>query len=197
MKVILASNNKKKLIEMQSLLSSVGFDVISQRDAGFLFEVDEIGDTFQENAFLKASAVTKATGCIAIGDDSGLMVEALNGAPGVLSARITGNHDDTDEQKYKYLLKLLENTDNRTAKFVCSICCTFPNGGKIEVNGECFGKIAYKAAGNGGFGYDPVFIPDGFTNTMAELGNEVKNQISHRSRAISLLKKELEDYYAH
>lgn len=196
MKMILASNNKKKLIEMQTLLSELGIDVVSQRDAGCDFEVEETGETFEENAYLKASAVTAATGEIAIADDSGLMVDALDGAPGVYSARFTGNHEDTDEQRYLYLLEKLQGEENRAAKFVSSICCTFPNGDILRARGECRGSIAHAPSGNGGFGYDPVFIPENYEQTMAELGAEVKNRIAHRGRAIRAFQEELRNYYA-
>lgn len=196
MKMILASNNKKKLIEMQTLLSELGIDVVSQRDAGCDFEVEETGETFEENAYLKASAVTAATGEIAIADDSGLMVDALDGAPGVYSARFTGNHEDTDEQRYLFLLEKLQGEENRAAKFVSSICCTFPNGDILRARGECRGSIAHAPSGNGGFGYDPVFIPENYEQSMAELGAEVKNRIAHRGRAIRAFQEELRNYYA-
>lgn len=196
MKMILASNNKKKLIEMQTLLSELGIDVVSQRDAGCDFEVEETGETFEENAYLKASAVTAATGEIAIADDSGLMVDALDGAPGVYSARFTGNHEDTDEQRYLFLLEKLQGEENRAAKFVSSICCTFPNGDILRARGECRGSIAHAPSGSGGFGYDPVFVPENYEQTMAELGAEVKNRIAHRGRAIRAFQEELRNYYA-
>ena len=196
MKMILASNNKKKLVEMQTLLSELGIDVVSQRDAGCDFEVDETGETFEENAYLKASAVTAATGEIAIADDSGLMVDALDGAPGVYSARFTGNHEDTDEQRYLYLLEKLQGEENRAAKFVSSICCTFPNGDILRARGECHGTIAHAPSGSGGFGYDPVFVPENYEQTMAELGAEVKNRHAHRGRAIRAFQEELRNYYA-
>ena len=196
MKMILASNNKKKLVEMQTLLSELGIDVVSQRDAGCDFEVEETGETFEENAYLKASAVTAATGEIAIADDSGLMVDALDGAPGVYSARFTGNHEDTDEQRYLYLLEKLQSEENRAAKFVSCICCTFPNGDILRARGECHGTIARAPSGSGGFGYDPVFVPENYEQTMAELGAEVKNRIAHRGRAIRAFQEELRNYYA-
>ena len=196
MKIILASNNKKKMLEMQSLLADMGVEIVSQREAGCDFEVDETGVTFEENAYLKAAAVTQATGEIAVADDSGLMVDALDGAPGVHSARFTGNHEDSDEQRYLYLLEKLQGVTDRSAKFVSSICCTFPNGDVIRARGECTGKIGLNPVGEGGFGYDPVFIPDGFDCSMAELGSEKKNEIAHRGKAVRLFKEELKKYYA-
>ena len=184
------------MIEMQALLADMGVEVVSQREAGCNFEVDETGETFEENAYLKAVAVTQATGEIAVADDSGLMVDALDGAPGVHSARFTGNHEDTDEQRYLYLLEKLRGVSERSAKFVSSICCTFPNGAVLRARGECKGKIGLQSVGDGGFGYDPVFIPEGFDCTMAELGSEKKNEIAHRGKAVRLFKEELKKYYA-
>ena len=196
MRMILASNNRKKLMEMQSLLADLGEELISQRDAGCRFEAEETGETFEENSLIKAAAVTEATGEIAVADDSGLMVDALGGAPGVHSARFTGSHDDTDEQRYRFLLKKLDGVENRRAKFVCCITCTFPNGDILRARGECPGTIALRPSGNGGFGYDPVFLPDGFDCSMAELTAAQKNEIGHRGKAVRRFKEELKQYYA-
>lgn len=196
MKMILASNNAKKLAEMQSLLRELDVEVVAQRDAGCNFEVEETGSTFEENSYLKAHAVTEYSGEIAVADDSGLMVDALDGAPGVYSARFTGNHEDSDEQRYLYLLEKLEGVTDRSAKFVSAITCTFPNGDVLRARGECHGKIALAPSGSGGFGYDPVFIPDGFDCSMAELGAEKKNEIAHRGKAIRAFLEELRNYYA-
>lgn len=196
MRIILASNNRNKLQEMQSLLSDLGVELISQREAGCCFVAEETGSTFEENSWIKAAAVTRATGQIALADDSGLMVDALDGAPGVYSARFTGKHEDTDAQRCLFLLKKLEGVEDRRAKFVCCITCTFPDGDVLRSRGECPGVIALAPRGNGGFGYDPVFIPDGFDLTMAELSPGQKNEIAHRGRAIRLFKEELKNYYA-
>ena len=196
MELILASNNAGKLREIRQLLSDMGVKVLSQREAGCDFEVEETGSSFEENAFLKASAVTRATGRPAVADDSGLMVDALDGAPGIYSARFSGSHDDSDETRCRYLLQKLEGVSDRRAKFVCCICCTFPNGDVLRARGECPGEILKKPRGDGGFGYDPVFQPEGFQNSMAELGADVKNQISHRGRAVRKFREELEKYYA-
>ena len=135
-RLILASNNRKKLLELQAILEDTGIEVLSQREAGCDFEVDENGETFEENAYLKAIAVTQATGEAAIADDSGLCVDALDGEPGVYSARYTGNHEDTDEMRNDYLLSKLENVENRSARFVSCICCTLPNGDVLRARGE-------------------------------------------------------------
>ena len=192
MKLILASNNKKKLRELGEILSDMDVELLSQREAGCDFEVEETGTTFAENAYLKAKAVADATGLAAVADDSGLMVEALNGEPGVYSARYApGGHEASDKEKYEYLLSKLVNVEHRAAKFVSSICCILPDGSIIRTEGECRGEILREPAGEGGFGYDPVFMPQGYDRSMAELGTEVKNRISHRANALREFKKKL------
>ena len=194
MKLILASNNKKKLRELGEILSDMDVELLSQREAGCDFEVEETGTTFAENAYLKAKAVADATGLAAVADDSGLMVEALNGEPGVYSARYApGGHEASDKEKYEYLLSKLVNVEHRAAKFVSSICCILPDGSLIRTEGECRGEILRTPAGEGGFGYDPVFMPQGYDRSMAELGTEVKNRISHRANALREFKKKLRE----
>ena len=196
MKLILASNNAKKLKELKAILSDMDVELLSQREAGCDFEVEETGTTFEENAYLKAKAVADATGEITVADDSGLMVEALNGEPGVYSARYApGGHDATDKEKYEYLLSKMSGMENRRAKFVTSICCIFPNGDMIRTEGEIHGEILPVPDGEGGFGYDPVFRPDGYEHSMAVLGPAVKNRISHRANALAKFRKELMEYY--
>ena len=192
MKLILASNNAKKMKELRAILSDMDVEILSQREAGCNFEVDETGTTFAENAYLKAKAVFDATGEATVADDSGLMVEALGGEPGVYSARYApGGHDATDKERYEYLLKKMGDTENRKAKFVSSICCLLPDGRIIRTEGECHGRILTEPCGEGGFGYDPVFMPDGYDESMAQLGTEVKNKISHRAHAVAKFKEEL------
>lgn len=194
MKLILASNNKKKLRELGDILSDMDVELLSQREAGCDFEVEETGTTFAENAYLKAKAVADATGLAAVADDSGLMVEALNGEPGVYSARYApGGHEASDKEKYEYLLSKLVNVEHRAAKFVSSICCILPDGSIIRTEGECRGEILREPAGEGGFGYDPVFMPQGYDRSMAELGTDVKNRISHRANALREFKKKLRE----
>ena len=192
MKLILASNNAKKMKELRAILSDMDVEILSQREAGCNFEVDETGTTFAENAYLKAKAVFDATGEATVADDSGLMVEALGGEPGVYSARYApGGHDATDKERYEYLLKKMGDTENRKAKFVSSICCLLPDGRIIRTEGECHGRILTGPCGEDGFGYDPVFMPDGYDESMAQLGTEVKNKISHRAHALAKFKEEL------
>ena len=196
--MILASNNAHKVTEFQAILADFGEQTIPQREAGCDFEVEETGTTFEENAYLKAIAVTRATGQPAIADDSGLEVDALGGEPGVYSARYTGNHEDTDEDRNNYLLKKLGDTpmEQRTARFVSCICLTFPNGDVLRARGTMEGKILFAARGQNGFGYDPLFQTDGYDRSNGELSPEEKNAISHRGKALRKIKDELEKYYA-
>ena len=196
MKMILASNNKGKLREMRELLSGLGIEVLSQREAGFDIEVEETGTTFEENSYLKASAITAMSGLPAVADDSGLMVDYLGGEPGVYSARYTGNHEDCDVDRYMFLLKKMEGVEDRRSKFVSAVCCTFPNGDIIRTRGECHGNILHAPVGEHGFGYDPIFGPDGQKGSMAELTDEEKNAISHRGKAVREFIEKLRDYYA-
>ncbi len=196
MTFILASNNMGKLREFKEILAPMDIGVVPQALAGVDFEVNETGDTFEENAFLKASAVAEVTRFPAVADDSGLCVEALEGAPGVHTARFGGGKDWTDEQKYMYLLEKLEGAENRRAKFVSCICCVFPGGKSITARGECPGRILPAPRGSEGFGYDPVFAPEGYDESFAELGQEIKNQISHRARALAVFREELEKNHA-
>lgn len=194
MKLILASNNKNKFREFSQLVSGLDVELISQRDAGCLFEVEENGSTFEENAYIKAHAVTEATGLPAVADDSGLVVDALDGEPGIFSARYGPGHDATDAQRYGFLLSRLEGVTDRSARFVCCMCCTFPNGDIITSRGECEGKILYEPTGENGFGYDPVFKPNAVSKGMAELTAEEKNSISHRGKALREFIPKLEEY---
>ena len=161
--------------------------------------MEETGTTFEENAYLKAAAVTRATGQPAIADDSGLEVDALGGEPGIYSARYTGNHEDTDEDRNNYLLQKLGDTpmEQRTARFVSCICLTFPNGDVLRARGTMEGRILFEARGENGFGYDPLFQTDGYDRSNGELSPEEKNAISHRGKALRQIRQELENYYAH
>ena len=193
MKVVLASHNKKKMVEMKTILSAMGVEVLSQADVGVDLEPEETGTTFAENAAIKAQAVMEATGLPAIADDSGLMVDALNGEPGVYSARYGGPELD-DAGRYRLLLENLRGQTPRTAKFVSVITCCFPNGDVITARGECPGTIAFAPMGEGGFGYDPVFFIPGLKKTFAQLSAQEKNAISHRGRALALFQQKLKDY---
>ena len=193
MKFVLASQNKHKLTEMQSILSAHGVEVVLQSDMGLHVDVEETGETFAENAMLKAQAVMKASGLPAIADDSGVCVDALNGAPGVYSARYGGEGLD-DAGRYRMLLANMPKGQPRTAKFVSVITCCFPNGNVLTARGECPGTIAFAPMGEGGFGYDPVFFLPKLKKTFAQLTAEEKNAISHRGRALEAFQAKLEEY---
>ena len=188
---ILASNNQGKYREFKAILEPFGFSLVPQAVAGIGFEVNETGDTFEENAFLKASTIAEYSGFPAVADDSGLCVDALDGAPGVHSARF-GEPGWTDEQKYRHLLALLESAADRSARFVCCICLVTPDRRVIRARGECPGRILSAPAGTAGFGYDPIFAPEGYAESFAQLGEETKNTISHRARALAAFREELE-----
>ena len=186
MKLVLATQNPKKLKEMNEILSHLGVEVVSEAELGVRIEVEETGETFTDNARLKATAVMQATGLPAVADDSGLMVDALNGEPGVYSARYGGPDCISDSDRINYLLKKLGNVPEgkRTAKFVSVITLVTPDGKEIVARGECPGHILFERHGNGGFGYDPVFFAEDAGCTFAELAPEQKNQVSHRARAL-------------
>ena len=191
MKVVLASKNAHKLQELQDILSAQGVEVILESAAGVDVEVKETGTTFEENSLLKARAVMEASGLPAIADDSGLMVDALGGDPGVYSARYGGPGLD-DTGRWQLLLKNMAGESNRACKFVSVICCAFPDGGEVMARGECPGILAQGPSGDGGFGYDPIFYLPQLGKTMAQLTPAEKNQISHRARALAGFQKEWE-----
>lgn len=193
MKLVLASQNEKKLREMNDILAQLGVEVCLQSELGVQVDVEETGDTFEANSLLKAQAVMQATGMPAIADDSGLCVDALGGAPGVYSARYGGPGLD-DVGRYRLLLENLRGQSPRTARFVSVITCCFPNGDVICARGECEGTIAYAPQGEGGFGYDPVFFVPQKKKTFAQLSPEEKNEISHRGRALTLFHEKLETH---
>ena len=193
MKLVLASKNKKKLVEMNDILSHLGIEVCSEAEAGVDVEVEETGTTFEENSLLKARAVMEKSGMPAIADDSGLCVDALGGAPGVYSARYGGPGLD-DAGRYQLLLENMKGQMPRTARFISVITCCFPNGDVISARGECEGTIAFAPMGEGGFGYDPVFFVPGLKKTFSQLTPEEKNAISHRGRALEAFKVKLEEY---
>lgn len=184
MKIILASGNKGKLKEFREILEPMGFQVIPQSEAGADIEVEENGTTFEENAYIKAKAIYDITCLPVISDDSGLEVDALNGAPGIYSARYA-----PEGQRRKRVLSEMENVpdEKRTARFVCCICYIDKNGEKHIARGECEGKIGYENRGTNGFGYDPIFMYG--DRSFAEMSAEEKNKVSHRSAALEKFKE--------
>lgn len=193
MKFVLASNNKGKLSEMRVMMGELGYEVISQREAGVTGEAVEDGTTFAENAVKKAMYACEKTGLPAIADDSGLCVDALGGAPGVYSARY-GGEGKTDHDRNLLLLENMKNEENRTARFVSAIACVFPDGDIISAEGFCEGRLLYDMRGTNGFGYDPMFYFPGEGLTMAEITPERKNEISHRAKAIAAFGEKLKEY---
>jgi XTP/dITP diphosphohydrolase len=193
MKLVLASKNEKKLVEMRNILTQLGVEVISESEAGVDVTVEETGATFEENAALKAVAVMKASGIPAVADDSGLAVDAMNGGPGVYSARYGGEGLD-DVGRYRLLLENMRSQMDRRCKFVSAICCAFPNGDLIAARGECAGTLAYAPKGEGGFGYDPIFFIPSLKKNFSQLTQEEKNEISHRGNALREFKLKLENY---
>ncbi len=192
MDFVLATNNMKKLAEMQRILSPLGIHVVTAKMLGLsLPEVEEDGDTFEANAKIKASSACKITNMPSIADDSGLCVDYLDGAPGIFSARFSGGHGD-DEKNNDLLLEKLKGVemDQRTAYYVCAICCVFPDGKEITVRGECHGHIGFERDGNEGFGYDPLFLING--KSFGKYTAEEKDKISHRGNALRKLSDELE-----
>ena len=195
MKIVLASDNAHKLREFREILADFQIELLSKKEAGCTEEVEETGTTFAENAHIKAEAVMRATGLPAIADDSGLCVDALGGEPGVYSARYTGRSEDTDVDRYRYLLQKLGDNPDRRARFVCALSCVFPDGRTIACEGVCEGEILSGPEGENGFGYDPIFRPLGFDRGMGLLTAEEKNAISHRGKALELFKEEWEKCY--
>ena len=193
MKFVLATHNPGKLKEMADILSGLGVEVVSPADVGISVDVEETGTTFAENAMLKAKAICAASGLPAIADDSGLCVDALNGGPGVYSARYGGEELD-DRGRYTLLLQNMRGQTTRAAHFTCSIACAFPNGDTITAEGQAPGTIAFAPMGEGGFGYDPVFFVPDKAKTFAQLTQEEKAEISHRGKALREFTAKLETY---
>ncbi|MBR6700493.1 MAG: XTP/dITP diphosphatase [Firmicutes bacterium] len=189
--VIAATQNKHKLTELRSIMEKFGMEVISQAEAG-LGDIDvvEDGDTFEANSFKKANEIMKLSGKIAVADDSGLAVDYLGGAPGVYSARYAGEHKSDLDNNNK-LLAELDGIENRRASFVSVVTMVYPDGKVLAARGECPGKIIHAPRGDGGFGYDPLFVPDGFEKTFAEITAEEKNTVSHRAKALEKLEEML------
>jgi len=192
MKAILASNNAHKLEEIHAILKDFDIELMSMREAGLDIEIEENGTTFEANSLIKAKAVVDELGTIAIADDSGLMVDALDGSPGVYSARFAGEPSN-DQNNNEKLLRELEPKENRSAKFVSVITMLFPDGKTIVARGEAFGKIGFEYKGSNGFGYDPLFIDEVSGLTFAELSSEEKNNRSHRAKALEILKEKLKE----
>ena len=195
MKVVLASKNKHKLVEISKITEKFGFELVLQSELGVDIDVEENGTTFEENSFIKAEAVMKATGLPALADDSGIAVDALNGEPGIYSARY-GFDDSLDD--WGRLLLLLKNTEHvpdgeRQAQFVCVITMVTPDGKVIQARGEIHGELLREARGENGFGYDPIFYYPPMGMSTAEMSAEDKNKVSHRANALNAFYTKLKE----
>lgn len=189
-RLIVASRNQKKINEIQAIARDFGLEVISRDDAGLPpVDIEETGETFEENALLKAMAIMEMSGCPAVADDSGLEVDWLDGAPGVYSARFAGDACD-DLANNRKLLELMAGVPpaRRTARFVSAIALAYPDGKTLVVRGVTEGRLLEEPRGAGGFGYDPLFVPQGHDRTYAELPADEKNKISHRGKALAAMK---------
>jgi len=193
LKFVLATHNPGKLREMGEILGKLGVEVVSPTELGISAEVEETGETFAENALLKARAACQATGLPAIADDSGLCVDALNGGPGVYSARYGGEGLD-DAGRRALLLSSMRGAATRGAHFTCSIACAFPSGDVLTAEGQCAGTIAFAPMGSDGFGYDPVFFYPDKAKTFAQMTPEEKSAVSHRGKALADFAQKLETY---
>ena len=186
MKLIIASNNAHKIREIKQILGTRFDPILSLREAGIQHETIEDGTTFIENARKKAKEIAEIANCPALADDSGICVDALGGAPGVFSARFSGEHGD-DEKNNDLLLEKLEGRTDRGAHYTCAMVIAYPDGHTVECEGYLYGSIGTGRIGSGGFGYDPLFFPEGSERTLAQFTAEEKNEISHRARALATL----------
>ncbi|MBR0162111.1 MAG: RdgB/HAM1 family non-canonical purine NTP pyrophosphatase [Oscillospiraceae bacterium] len=192
MKLIIASNNAHKISEIRDILGAHFGEILSMREAGIEHETVEDGQTFMENAVKKAKEMAEISGCCALADDSGLCVDALDGGPGIYSARFSGVHGD-DEANNDLLLKKLENTEDRGAHYTCAMALVYPDGRMLTAEGYLYGEITRERAGTNGFGYDPLFFLPERGCTTAQLSPEEKNAISHRANALHALVRQLEN----
>ncbi len=188
-KIIIASKNKGKIKELNELLANVGYTTITMEEAGIADDIVEDGDSLRSNALIKASYLYERLGTEVMADDSGLFIDALYGQPGIHSARFAGT--GKSEDNIEKVLGLMENQSNRNAHFAAVICHIAENGVTYFYEGKVYGTITKECFGNGGFGYDPIFIPDGYTETFAVLSDAVKNKISHRAKAMDKMVAEL------
>lgn len=192
-KIVFATGNQGKMREIKAIMADMDVEVVSMKEAGICIDIEEDGATFEENALIKARAIAKETDAIVLADDSGLEIDFLDKAPGVLSARYMGE-DTPYEVKNAHILDLLKDVQGseRSARFVCSIAAVFPDGREFTTYATIEGEIGHKIAGENGFGYDPIFFVPEFGKTTAELSAEEKNEISHRGKALSMMKEILQ-----
>ena len=195
MKVVLASKNKHKLMEISKITEKFGIQLVLQSELGVDIDVEETGTTFEENSYLKAEAVMKATGLPALADDSGIAVDALNGEPGIYSARYGFDESLDDWGRLELLLKNTEHVPDgqRQAQFVCVITMVTPDGQTVQARGEIHGELTREPRGENGFGYDPIFYYPPLGKTTAQLSSEQKNQVSHRANALKLFYEKMKE----
>ncbi len=193
-KFVIATNNPHKVVEFKKILAPLGISCFSLKEMGIACDAEETGNTFAENAYIKAKAVYDLCKLPTVADDSGICVDALGGEPGIYSARYGGEGYD-DEGRMFLLLKNMEHHENRAAHFTSSISCVINEENVISAEGYIFGQLTRKPRGTNGFGYDPIFLPDGYAQTTAEMEGEAKNAISHRGNALRALVEKLKEYY--
>lgn len=193
-KIIFATGNQGKMREIKQIMEDMDVEVVSMKEAGIFADIEENGTTFEENALIKARAIANESNTIVLADDSGLEIDFLDKAPGVLSARYMGE-DTPYEVKNAHILELLKEVQGkaRSARFVCAIAAVFPDGREFTTYATIEGEIAHKSAGENGFGYDPIFFVPEFGKTTAELSPDEKNKISHRGKALNMMKEILKN----
>ncbi len=193
-KFVIATNNPHKVVEFKKILEPLGITCVSQKELGIQCDAEETGTTFAENSYIKAKAVYDLCGLPTVADDSGICVDALGGDPGIYSARYGGEGYD-DWGRLLLLLKNMEPHKNRAAHFTSAICCVLSPETVIEAEGYIYGTLLREPRGENGFGYDPIFLPDGYTKTTAEMADVEKNAISHRGNALRIFAEKLKEYY--
>lgn len=194
MRIIAATNNKGKVKEIKSIFGALGLEVSSLHDEGFDIEVEETGDTFEKNALIKARAVAMLTDDIVMADDSGLCIDALDGRPGVYSARYAGENA-TDADKINKVLEEMSDKSDRRANFMTAVAVVLPDGTELVTTGEVKGQILTEPVGENGFGYDPIFLSDELKKSFAQATDEEKNSVSHRGRALKAMYEKLKDKF--
>lgn len=192
MKLLIATNNINKKREIDEILGPLGFETVIPNELGVAFDPEETGNTFEENAMIKAQCGFDLTGIGTIADDSGLCVNALQGRPGIYSARYGGD-GASYEEKIALLQREIGSSTDRSASFECAIACVLPDGTKFTVTGRCMGEISHEAVGSGGFGYDPVFYIPSLGRTFSQLSDDEKNAVSHRGAALAALRNKLQE----
>ena len=193
-KFVIATNNPHKVIEFKRILEPMGIACVSQKEMGIVCDAEETGATFGENAYIKAKAVYDLCGLPSVADDSGICVDALGGEPGIYSARY-GGEGLNDQDRMFLLLKNMEDKENRAAHFTSAICCVMDSEQVIEAEGYIYGQLTKEPRGERGFGYDPIFLPDGYEQTTAEMESDEKNAISHRGNALRIFAEKLKEFY--